>query len=177
MARKSKELINEKGVLSTPDPSSVLRCLQQLSIVSTASTSLMTSAELCQAKKIVSVKQEGGKCVHLQKRLVLNNLKEVYREFKDQFPAQKVGFSKFAKLRPKHCIHAGASGTHSVCVCTIHQNVKLMMSFKLPDLPTYHDCLANKLCNPPLPRCYLGDCTHCPGITMDLQRRSDHLSR
>ena len=62
-----------------------------------------------------------------------NNLREVYHEFKGQFPAQKVGFSKFADLRPKHCVLAGASGTHSVCVCTIHQNVKLMInSYRKP---------------------------------------------
>ena len=42
-------------------------------------------------KDFVSVKQEGGKRVHIQKRLVLNNLDEVYLEFKDQFPEQKVG--------------------------------------------------------------------------------------
>ena len=39
----------------------------------------------------------------------------------------KIGFSKFAELRPKECVIAGSSGTHSVCVCTTHQNVKLMM--------------------------------------------------
>ena len=73
-------------------------------------------------KDFVSVKQ-GGKRLHVQKRLVLSNLKEVYCKFKRQFPDYKIGFSKFAELRPKHCILAGASGTHSVCVCTIHQNV------------------------------------------------------
>ena len=36
----------------------------------------------------------------VQKRPVLNNLKEVYREFKEKFPNQKIGFSKFAELRP-----------------------------------------------------------------------------
>ena len=77
-------------------------------------------------KDFVSVKQE-GKRVQVQKRLMLSNLREVYREFKEKFPDRKIGFSKFAELRPKHCILAGASGTHSVCVCTIHQNVKLMM--------------------------------------------------
>ena len=56
--------------------------------------------------------------------MVLCNLQEVYIEFKDEFPDQKVGFSKFVELWPKHCILAGASGTHSVCG---HQNVKLMM--------------------------------------------------
>ena len=54
--------------------------------------------------------------------------KEVYIAFKDTFPSQKIGLSKFAELRPPH--YAGASGSHSVCVCvcvcTIHRNVKLM---------------------------------------------------
>jgi len=30
------------------------------------------------------------------------NLKELYQLFKDSFPSEKVGFSKFAGLRPKH---------------------------------------------------------------------------
>ena len=74
-------------------------------------------------------------------------------------------FQAFAELRPKHCILAGASGTHAVCVCTIHQNVKLMMlELQLAHIPTYHHCLAKIMCNPPLPRCYLSECDACPGI-------------
>ena len=124
-------------------------------------------------KDFVSVKQEGTR-VHIQKRLVLSNLREVYRAFKDAYPDKKIGFSKFAELRPQHCILAGASGTHSVCVCTIHQNIKLMFSgarlseIMMPDgvnLSTYHHCLASILCNPPLPTCYLGECTSCPGVS------------
>ena len=61
-------------------------------------------------------------------------------------PQQCIGFSKFAELRPKHCILAGASDMHSVCVCTIHQNVKLMLlgarlhelNFADNNLSTYH---------------------------------------
>jgi hypothetical protein len=48
----------------------------------------------------------------------------VYSHFKNSHPVE---FSKFASLRPRNCIMAGASGTHSVCVCTVHQNVKLML--------------------------------------------------
>ena len=77
-------------------------------------------------KDFVSVRQGDGR-VHMQKRLVLSNLKEVYQLFKQKYPTKSIGFSKFAELRPKNCVLAGASGTHSVCVCTIHQNVKLMM--------------------------------------------------
>lgn len=43
-----------------------------------------------------------------------------------QFP-NICSFSKFAELRPRNCVLAGASGTHTVCVCAIHQNVKLML--------------------------------------------------
>ncbi|GBM39738.1 hypothetical protein AVEN_208641-1 [Araneus ventricosus] len=39
----------------------------------------------------------------------------------------KIGLSKFCSLRPKWCVLAGASGTHLVCVCTIHQNVILLI--------------------------------------------------
>ena len=91
-------------------------------------------------KDFVSVRKAEGR-VHVQKRLVLSNLKETYQLFKEKYPDTKIGFSKFADVRPTHCVLAGVSGTHSVCVCTIHQNVKLM------------------------PKCYLNTCTSCPGIS------------
>ena len=173
MARKSKQLVREKGVLSSPDPkpghslpSATLK--QVADFYESDEVSRMMPGK----KDFVSVRQE-GKRIHVQKRLVLSNLKEVYRMFKDAFPGQTIGFSKFAELRPPHCILAGASGTHAVCVCTIHQNVKLMfLGARLSDitapesisLPTYKHCLAKIICNPPLPTCYLGECSSCPGI-------------
>ena len=133
-------------------------------------------------KDFVSVKQDEQR-VQVQKRLVLSNLKDLYQLFKNNFPSEKVGFSKFAELRPKHRVLAGASGTHSVCVCTIHQNVKLMINGAgLPGLSkdgevlldTYHNCLAQLICNLPLPRCYLGCCQYCPG-TSKLKRHLQTL--
>ena len=53
-----------------------------------------------------------------------------------QHPGSKVGLSKIAKLGPKECVLAGATGTHSVCVCTIHKNVKLMMEGTIAGLLT-----------------------------------------
>jgi len=83
-------------------------------------------------------------------------------------------FSKFAELRPKRCILAWASGTHSVCVCAIHQNVKLLMKdARIRDLTAdddvpltnYHTVLAYMICNPPLPACHLNECNECPGVS------------
>jgi hypothetical protein len=41
-------------------------------------------------------------------------VKEAFQQFKDKYPATKIGFSKFAELCPKECILAGYSGTHAV---------------------------------------------------------------
>ena len=165
MARKSKDLVKQKGVLSLPGPKPGPSLLPETVEIVHAFYEHDDISQVMPGKKdFVSVKQE-GKRVHVQKRLMLSNLREVYHEFKEKFPDRKIGFSKFAELRPKHCILAGASGTHSVCVCTIYQNVKLMMlSMQIPDLPTYHHCLAKIICNPPLPKCYLGECDACPGV-------------
>ncbi|KAH9365235.1 hypothetical protein HPB48_003818 [Haemaphysalis longicornis] len=51
-----------------------------------------------------------------QKHLLLMNLKEMHHEWKRTYN-QKCGFSTFASFRPAHCVLAGASGTHTPCVC------------------------------------------------------------
>ena len=63
----------------------------------------------------------------VQKRLLLCNFIEAYRKLKNEGSSPKVEFSKFVLLRPKNVVLAGASDTHSLCVCTIYQNVKLMV--------------------------------------------------
>ena len=72
-------------------------------------------------------KNSEGIPIHIQKRLILGNLNEIYKQFKNMHPLVKIGFSNFAELRLKYCVLAGASGTHCVCVCIAHQNVKLMI--------------------------------------------------
>ena len=163
MARKAKDLVREKGVFATPNPNLGHPIAPKTAdLVCVFYESDDVSRIMPGKKDFVSVKQ-GEQHVHIQKRLVLSNLREVYQLFKDEFPTETVGFSKFADFQPKHCILAGASGTHSVCVCTIHQNVKLMMlGVKLSELiaqndiplSTYHNCLAQMICNPPQPGCY-----------------------
>ena len=85
-------------------------------------------SRLCPGKDCVSVKLEDGRKEKVQKRLLLSNLKEIYQHVVTENPAGKVRFSTFAMLRPKWCVPGGSSGTHNVCVCTYHQNEKLMIS-------------------------------------------------
>ena len=102
------------------------------------------------------------------------SLKEAYIAFKEEHEAVKVGFSFFANLRPKNVVIPGASGTHSVCVCTYHQNVKLMIvnskicSIKLgvqekEGKNSYKDFLHVTMCQPAEEKCWLGECKSCPG--------------
>ena len=79
------------------------------------------SREMPGAKQFVSV----GYKIHKQKRLLLCNLSELYAVFKEKYPDLKIGLSKFCSLRPKWCKNIGSSGSHTVCVCTIHQNTIL----------------------------------------------------
>jgi len=93
--------------------------------------------------------------------------------FKEKYPQYPIGSSKFAELRPKWCVLAGASGTHSVCVCTTHQNIKLMIDavnlknlsrdsgIKLGD---YKDYLEFILCKRPTAACHLLQCKNFPNM-------------
>ena len=132
-----------------------------------AFTYLIQLVELCQAYRTTYVSvyspQEERRILK-QKQLVLCNLKEAYQQFRTEFPEVNVGFSKFAELLPKQCVLAGASGTHYVCVCTIHQNVKLILN-ALNDKAKYEypRFLAIMACNPGHPECFLGQCGFCPG--------------
>ncbi len=192
MARQAKRLVNEKGVLSTPNPQ-IGKILQSETIdkVTQFYYSPEISREMPGLNDYVSVKGADGCRERKQKYLVLCNLKEAFQNFKGMHPTLKIGFSKFAELRPKECVLAGASGTHSVCVCTKHQNVKLMMEaiktvFKRnvtdcdhdepgPSTSTWDDgpdnfnyichyrhCLALLQCNPPQEKCFFGQCDQCP---------------
>ncbi|KAK3928649.1 Cytochrome c biogenesis ATP-binding export protein CcmA [Frankliniella fusca] len=104
-----------------------------------------------------------GKNEHVQKRLVLFNLNELFSLFKKQNPDVKIGFHVFCSLRPKWCVLAGASGTHNVCVCTYHQNLKLKL-YALKLQLDINDLLPKLVCNTQRRECMLGVCNKCPSI-------------
>ena len=62
-----------------------------------------------------------------QKWLILSNLNELYANFKSKYVSTTIGLSKFCELQSKWCVLTGSSGTYSVCVCTYHQNIKLLL--------------------------------------------------
>ena len=97
--------------------------------------------------------------VHKQKHLVLCNLKQLFSTFKSRFPSTQIDFSSFCSLKPKWCILAGASGTHAVCVCTIHQNTKFLIN-TLNTREDYKDMIF-LVCTENID-CIILRCSECP---------------
>lgn len=112
----------------------------------------------CLGKRIVSAL--GIKCKN--KNVVLCNLREMYSAFKEKNPNVKLGFSKFCSLRPKWCVIAGSTGTHSVCVCSSHQNAVLLVDAIDWDI-TYKDLINKLVCDSTNKECMMHRCESCPG--------------
>ena len=74
------------------------------------------------AKHYVSIAQN----FHQQNCLLLCNLNELYQSYKKKFPQHKIGLSKFYEFWSKWCVTVSSYFTHTVCVCTVHQNTKLI---------------------------------------------------
>ena len=106
--------------------------------------------------------------VHKQKWLVLRNLSELYSTFRDKYPNIKIGFSKFCTLRPKWCVLAGSSGshsvTHSVSVCSTHQNAVLLVD-AIDWEYTYKDLIKKVVCDRDNKVCMMHRCESCLGST------------
>ena len=182
MARLAKALVASKGILATPNPRSGKTLSDDtVQLVKLFYLNDSVSRVMPGKKDCVSIVVDGEKEV-VQKRLLLCNLGEAYKQFQSDHPDVKIGVTKFTELWPKNVVLAGASGTHNVCVCVLHQNMKLMLEgSKLPlnqsfrnlfgvgdnEALTYKHLLAIMSCNPPLPECLLGECSVCKYASVD----------
>lgn len=172
-ARKAKQLVAECGILTSPNPKKGRPlAFETESLINAFYIDDSCSRVMPGMKDYVSVKKRDGSREQVQKRLLLCNLSELHSIFKEQNPGIDISLSKFAQLRPRHCVLAGASGTHTVCVCVHHENMKLMLDglnlreiTKDSDFPMidYHDALNKIVCTDATPECYLNECSSCPG--------------
>lgn len=178
MVCKTKALVSEEGVLCTPKPKKGNSLSEEVKdIVKNFYYDIDISREMPGMKDCVTVRDEQGRKEKKQKRLVLANLSEIYKAFREKFPDVKVSFSKFAEFRPRECVLAGSSGTHTVCVCTTHQNFKLMvynsgllpLSFNGKKIVTHKDFLAAIKCDPPTEACHYRTCETCNDVVPGLK--------
>ena len=170
LVRRARELRNIHGIIPDVQPGMGRRLPQDVIDKVVSFFNFDDISRIMPGKKDFKSVKEGGERVQKQKRLILMNLNEAFQLFKDKHPDVKLGLSKFCELRPKECVTVGARGTHSVCVCTHHQNLKLMISafpFRDNTLPdekiTYHDLLKCVVCSVENMDCMLHRCEACPG--------------
>ena len=121
-------LSEEKGILAVPQPVIGKRLSEKtVNSVLEFYQNDEYSRQLPGKKDCVSIRKN----VHVSKRLILCNLKEIYTAIKDKHPDLKISFSKFASQRPKWCITVGPEGTHSVCV---HSTSKCEITIVISEL-------------------------------------------
>ena len=89
--------------------------------------------------------------MHYQK---LCNLQELYTAFKEKHPNVNIEFWKFCALRTKWCVLPGSKMTHSVYVCSAHQNVVSLVDLMCWDL-RYKYLIKNIVYNPESNKCIM----------------------
>ena len=162
MVKKSRDVKKEKGILGVPGKKKGKVLKEEVKSDVIKFYECDDNSRMCPGQKdYVSVVNKEGDKIKMQKRMVLSNLKELHAAWKTKNTSEnKISFSTFAGLRPRHCILAGAAGTHSVCVCKIHQNPKLMCQTVGLN---YKDLMALTVCSVNSEACMLRQCKECPG--------------
>ncbi|KAK3920100.1 ARL14 effector protein [Frankliniella fusca] len=167
-----KDKVKTDGILCKPNPKvgKKLDANVEKKVIETYleehNSRILPGKRDCKTVKIDGVR------VQMQKRLLLMTVGELYAVFKEAHPNMQISLSKFAELRPPYVVLAGAAGTHTVCVCPTHQNVKLMIQCaKLEDgadgvsgIRSFEDCFSLMLCDSRTDDCYFGNCMECPKI-------------
>lgn len=170
LANNARRLREERGMLASPVAKAGKYLSENILKVENFYQSDENSRQMPGMKDAVTIIVDDEKR-KVQKRLLLYNLNDLYTHFMREKNDDTISFSKFAKLRPRNCILAGASGTYSVCVCTIHQNCKLMldainisqlMRHSEYSIHDYKDCINLLMCKNPSIACHFNECSECP---------------
>ena len=157
LANRATQAKKERGILTIPARK------QRQGITKQAKLKVVSLYEdneysriLPGAKDKVSI----GRGHYHQKRLLLWTAKELYAAFKLKYPWTKVGLLQFFEFKPKWCVAPGASGTHRVCVCSIHQNGVLLAD---ACNMSYREMISVMVCDINNKICMVHRCSDCPG--------------
>ncbi|KAM4046376.1 LOW QUALITY PROTEIN: uncharacterized protein ACNLHF_009977 [Anomaloglossus baeobatrachus] len=161
MVKQARKLKCEHGILALP----TIKCGKKVSEEVKKKVQAFFEddefSRMCPGKKdYVSVRIAGEK-KQMQKRLLLSNMRKMFVAYWDRH-GPEIGFSKFCELRPKWCVTVRSAGTHSVCVCTIHQNFKLILA-ACPINDDYKELICKMVSGIESKDCMLGRCDKCPG--------------
>lgn len=171
MVKRAKNLFESKGFMSSTTEK-VNRYQISEAVIDAVQEFYLDeeSSKTCPGKRDYVVVNTDGQKIKKQRRLLLFSLNEGYAIFKEKHPHFRIGFSKFASLRPKECtLVTDRKGAHATCVCVHHQNLKLIFNAlktcKLfeQNIESYKQLLKEIICENATDECYLNKCVKCPG--------------
>ena len=111
-----------------------------------------------------------GKKKHVQKHLLLANLKELHSNFLKENGVLKVGFPKFCEMRPKEHMTVTNSNSHIVYTSSHDQNFKLMVAAVGKGV-IYKELMLKLICDLSNKECVLKRCHSCSMVDI----LKDHL--
>ena len=156
----------EKESLQCQNENKRLTCFKRPTNCSCIYESEEISCLLTVKKGCVSIWLPDKTKIKKQKWLLLSDISVIYAQFKKENPDRKTGFSMFALLHPKWCIPVGAEGTHNVCICNYHQNLKLMM-VAMDSSSIYRQIMKLCVCDVEKYDCMTGHCDNCPNLIFE----------
>ena len=167
LVKKARDLKKSHGIIPEMEPGHRVKLSDETKTLVANFFDSDDVGRVCPGKResVMMGRNDDGEKQFKQKRLLLMNLRETYALFKEDFTDIKIGFSKFAALRPKNCVLPGAAGTHSVCVCVIHQNVKLQIAGLGVKGLEYKMFLEKTFCDTENEKCMTYKCQNCPKKT------------
>ena len=132
-------------------------------------TTLNQTVEILQCSPLKSVSQRdkisyGKRKVSQLYAASAEMINDVLDVSTDDTTDHKTGFSKFCQLRPKWGVTVDSSSEiHSVCVCEIHQNSRLIYA-AIPGKTDYKEFLSKFVCNTSNRDCMLHSSICCPNL-------------
>lgn len=124
-----------------------------------------SNSMLCSGvKECITIKEPEKSPKKIQKRLILYDLKDLYHKWINETDVNSIPcLAFFTRLKPAQCFFAGDPGTHNVCVCAVHQNLKLKLAAVRPDL-NYKEVIESVVCSIDNRNCMLNNCSNCPRL-------------
>ena len=100
-------------------------------------------------------------------RKLLFNLNDLHKQFREKFPEMLISFPRFRQISLRECILASKSGTHNVCVCNIHQNMKLKLHGMMQQLKIKG---VDFVCENASSNCFFSICEECPKTKLVIEK-------
>jgi hypothetical protein len=106
-----------------------------------------------------------GTKTKFQRRYLQVTLGEAYNSFKERHEGIKIGFSRFAEMRPRHVLLRHET-PENLCLCVYHENVRLLLSSSTVFKNTTTEFVKTVVCDDGNEKCMLQQCNNCKDLQL-----------